>query len=458
MSIKYLCVLLFFSLTVIYPIHKTIGADSDDDGDGGVEMSRDNLRARSVDASEGGDGFEISNDYLWMYLVFVYFYSLVAIYMIFTETNRIIRVRQRCLGVQSSVTDRTIRLSGIPAHLREEGKIKETIENLEIGKVESVTLCRNWKKLDELMDERASVLRKLEEAWTVHLGYEASGLDPLRRRLPTHQQNSQESAALLENGDADHAEDRPDHITPVDKPRPTTRVWFGFWNLQSRKIDAIDYYEERQRKLDEKINEARQAEYAPTSMAFVTLDSIAACQMAIQAILDPKPMQLVANPSPSPADVLWRNTYLTRQQRIVRSWSITFLVLVLTLFWFTLLTPFAALINLNNIYKLLPPLEDFLSAHPVVQSLVRTGLPTLAISILNLLVPYIYDCTYCRSSYLSGQELTPARPLQHARHDLTGRCGTLGHLQKLLLHLLHLLRCLHSGGHSGNGVRPGRAP
>ena len=45
------------------------------------------------------------------------------------------------------------------------------MEDLEIGKVESVMLCKDWRELDNLIDERMNVLRKLEEAWTVHLGY-----------------------------------------------------------------------------------------------------------------------------------------------------------------------------------------------------------------------------------------------------------------------------------------------
>src|SRR5207248_916001 len=86
----------------------------------------------------------------------------------------IIRVRQDYLGSQSTVTDRTIKLSGIPLELRSEEKVKQLLERLEIGKVESVTICRNWKTLDGLLNKRTYILRKLEEAWTVHLGQQRS--------------------------------------------------------------------------------------------------------------------------------------------------------------------------------------------------------------------------------------------------------------------------------------------
>ena len=390
MAIKYLFFLLFFSMTVIYPIHKTIGGEAEEPKEETTQSTRTSLRGRAKEPDSGEHPF--ANDYLWIYVVFVYLYSLVAMYLIYTETNKLIRVRQKYLSVQSSVTDRTIRLSGIPAELCDEGKLKETIENLGIGKVESVTLCRNWKRLDDLVDERMTVLRKLETALTEHIGSQGTTSKRHQHRVVMHQEDSQENEALLENGELEHDENEPSHVTSVDKPRPTVRLWSGFLNLQSRKVDAINYYEERLQRLDERIKDARESEYSPMPMAFVTLDSIAACQMAIQAIIDPKPMQLLASPSPPPADVVWRNTYLPRQQRMIRSWSITFLILILTVFWFTLLAPFAALINLNNLYKVVPPLENFLNDHENIQSLVRTGLPTLAITILNLLVPYIYDC------------------------------------------------------------------
>ena len=114
--------------------------------------------------------------------------------------------------------------------------------------------------------------------------------------------------------------------------------------------------------------------------------------MASQAILDPEPMQLMVNVAPAPADVVWRNTYLSRRERMIRAWSVTFVVLVLTFLWISILFPFGALLNLKTIGKFLPKLAEFLEDHKVVQSLVRTSLPTVGMSILSALVPYLYDC------------------------------------------------------------------
>lgn len=227
------------------------------------------------------DGMETPpTNFLWMYVALVYLYTALAMYLIISETKKIIRIRQNYLGTQSTVTDRTIRLSGIPPELRSEEKIKETVEDLEIGKVESVMLCKDWTELDGLIDERMNVLRKLEEAWTVHLGYRR--VERNLESLPIVQPPPPEPVADGEDEDEQSRLLRGDdpeqnHVTPYARDRPTTRIWYGFLKLQSRLVDAIDYYEERLRKLDERVKSARKKDCRPTPLAFVTLDSTAAC-------------------------------------------------------------------------------------------------------------------------------------------------------------------------------------
>ena len=273
---------LFFSLAVILPVHLHVGSgflghDKNDHRNSSSTAYSD-VRLIPVvgleqNSTQNGTspypGFvSVSTDYLWMYLGFVYLFSGVAVYLIIKETKKIIRLRQDYLGSQSTVTDRTIRLSGIPHQLRSEDLIKETVENLAIGKVDSVTLCRDWGELDDLISERMSVLRQLETAWTIHLGYKRPDKALDARRVPPTNGRDEESPLL--NGN----EDDQEHLHTQE--RPTTRLWYGFLNLQSRKINAIDYYEERLRKLDERIKSARAKEYKPTPLAFVTLDSTAA--------------------------------------------------------------------------------------------------------------------------------------------------------------------------------------
>ncbi len=283
MATKYIAITFFFSLVIMLPIHVH------DTGNYGLPNQGNYTSNRTSSAqafgyssplsgiyaekkSKGGD-FKPTDTMLWMYVFFVYFFSVLCLYFITTETKKIIRIRQDYLGSQSTVTDRTIRLSGIPEELRSEEMIKETIENLGIGKVESVLLCKDWRELDDLMVKRMSVQRKLEEAWTVHMGYLKHGGNRLLPQGSPHESNThdEEGSRLIDGDAADSS-----HIDVQAAERPQTRIWYGFMKLQSRKIDAIDYYEEKLRKLDEQIKSSRNKLFKPTPLAFVTLDSTAA--------------------------------------------------------------------------------------------------------------------------------------------------------------------------------------
>jgi hypothetical protein len=324
-----------------------------------------------------------------MYLVFVYLFTALILYLIVSETRRIIDIRQEYLGSQTTITDRTIRLSGIPLDLRSEDKIKQFIEDLQIGRVESVTLCRNWKDLDERIVRRQTILRKLEEAWTVHLGSKRvernlETLPAIQPHPPQDFEGDREDSRLL-NG---HSDD----VVPFARPRPKAKIWHGPLKLRYRTVDAIDYYEEKLCGLDEEIQALRKKEFEPVPLAFVTMDSVASAQMAIQAVLDPSPLQLLANNSPAPSDVVWPNTYLSRSQRIFRSWMITFFIGVLTIFWALVLVPIAGALNTCAIEEVFPQLAYVLTQHPLLEQLVNSFVPTLSVTLLNVLVPFLYDC------------------------------------------------------------------
>lgn len=404
MAIKYLVVTLFFALVVIKPVHdanpeKTKGDHGEhNETHSSIYGVLHRPVAVSTIASNSTDGGrwlpkDYDMDYLWMYVVFAYVFSAYALYLVVSETRKIIDLRQEYLGTQTTITDRTIRLSGIPSEYRDEEKIKDFIELLEIGQVESVTLCRNWKELDKAMIERMSMLRRLEEAWTVHLGQRRveRNLESLPITQPEPPGPVADIAAEEEETDNLLGSEAAAHISPYARERPTTRVWYGPLKLRYRKVDAIDYYEEKLRRMDENIAALRQKEFEPTPLAFVTMDSVASAQMATQAVLDPSPLQFLANTSPAPSDVVWPNTYLPRSRRMLYAWIITLIIAALTVFWAALLVPIAGALNLATIRKVSKPLADFLDDHDNIKSLVQTQLPTVIASLLNVAVPFLYD-------------------------------------------------------------------
>ncbi|KAK5624699.1 hypothetical protein RRF57_000415 [Xylaria bambusicola] len=136
---------------------------------------------------------------------------------------------------------------------------------------------------------------------------------------------------------------------------------------------------------------ARKKDYTSTDTAFVTMDSIAACQMAVQATIDPRPGQLLAKPAPSPHDLIWKNLYVPRYQRRLQSGVVTVFITTLSILWFFPVAILASLLSICTIKHIAPSLGESLERHEVTKALVRTGLPTLIVSLLNVLVPYLYD-------------------------------------------------------------------
>ena len=371
-AIRFLLVSLFFSLAVLLPVNYRYTGD---------------LPWRDEAGSEKPKVVKSHPGVSWTHAGFTYIFTAVALYLLMLETRKIIRIRQAYLGSQSTITDRTIRLSGIPKDMRTEERIHDFVEELEIGKVDSVMLCSDWSELDQAVDARMSCLRKLETAWTAHLGHPHS----LRHARKAHAQHSTDADDNEQTTLLPETEMGRSHASDGERTRPLHLIRYGFFMLQSKKVDAIDYFEEKLRKYDEQISALRKSEFPSTPLAFVTLESTAACQMAIQAILDPTPGQLIANPAPPPADVVWRNTYLSRNNRMFRSWSIMVFIGLLSIFWVVLLIPLATLLDIDAIDRLLPGFKKALEDQPNLQSLVSSGLPTLIFSLLAVAVPYLYD-------------------------------------------------------------------
>lgn len=82
-----------------------------------------------------------------------------------------------------------------------------------------------------------------------------------------------------------------------------------------------------------------------------------------------------------------------------RAWTITSVILLLTIFWSFLLVPVAFLLNVESIRTVWPQLANVLDEHPIVKSLINSGLPTLIVSLLNLAVPFLYYCKFSTDQY-----------------------------------------------------------
>lgn len=162
MGIKLLAVCSFFSICIISPIRYHFTGRYDDGGDEKSFKIVSELVKRVVGSDGDGKSPETARGYLWMYVLFTYFFTLLAIHLLVSQTRLVVNTRQAYLGKQNTITDRTIRLMGMPIELRETEALKRKIEELNIGKVSSITICREWGPLNRLFKYREKVLRELE--------------------------------------------------------------------------------------------------------------------------------------------------------------------------------------------------------------------------------------------------------------------------------------------------------
>ncbi|KAL2887174.1 Calcium permeable stress-gated cation channel 1 [Ceratocystis lukuohia] len=128
MSACLFSIMFFFALTVLLPINSTMFPSGD-----GVAKSKLQVQTHSLwDESSVDNNRTVTqctdlthNDhpcvggaklqiFTGSYLAFTYFFTFLTLYMVDRHTRCILHIRQDHLGTQSTITDRTFHITGIP--------------------------------------------------------------------------------------------------------------------------------------------------------------------------------------------------------------------------------------------------------------------------------------------------------------------------------------------------------
>ncbi|KAI5952736.1 hypothetical protein KGF54_003603 [Candida jiufengensis] len=413
MCIKIIGVMLILAITIISPIrYKFTGRldqdypDDDDENNGTSIHSRQLLHGTSLNENES------YQHYLWLYTIFTYVFTFVTAYFLFDETNKVVNMRQKYLGGQNSITDRTVKISGIPGILRDEIILKRHINNLNIGEVESILIVREWQNLNKLFRLRNKILKKLESYWVEY--FQKNGIENKSDLLtadlsPTLGESinlpssngpidddarSVNSTILQQITEIVEATSNSNSINDLYlaesniMTRPKFRKgWFG---LFGPKIDAINFFTEKLKIVDTQIEKSRRKEYAPTSTAFLTIKSVAQAQMLAQAVLDPKVNHLITSLAPAPHDIRWDNLCLTRQERNSRIFIVTLLIGLISILLVFPVRYIASFLNTKSISKIWPSLGEAIKNHKWAKTLITGLLPTYLFTILNIIIPFFY--------------------------------------------------------------------
>lgn len=435
MCIKLLFTFSVFSIGIIAPVryYFTGYYDGDDSGDVPSEVGSSFVRGyvenghpqSSMTVEPVDVAPETANLYLWMYVIFTYFFTILTIVTLIRQTTEVVNTRQQYLGKLNTITDRTIRVAGIPPELRDVDALKKRIEELKIGKVSSITICREWGPLNRLFKYRRQVLRKLELAYaecpphlrTDEAFEESFGLyRSTRGRINDDRQDiissephsdpnlestlrecpivAQSSPIDTVGGSRDSGEDGDDDNDDVYSPllskgRPRMRT--GLFGLFGPRVDAIEYLSRQLKYLDHEILEARKKHYPATPTAFVTMDSVANAQMAAQAVLDPRVHYFITRLAPAPHDIKWDHIGLSRREYMRKVYTVTVFIGISSVFLIIPVSYLATLLNLKTISKFWPKLGELLANHLWAENIVTGLLPTYLFTLLNVGIPFLYE-------------------------------------------------------------------
>ncbi|KAK8443254.1 hypothetical protein ACI3LY_003060 [Candidozyma auris] len=452
MCITALAICVIFAVAIISPIrYKYTGRvdlpdpDDDDDDNGYNNSTVPKVATRKLGFLLLEKLFKNKDPdhepIVWMYTAFTYIFTGLLIYLLHKQTLKIIEMRQSYLGKQKSITDRTIKVSGISPSLREEEALKRHINSLGVGEVESVVVVKEWNALNSLFKMRQKVLNNLEEAWVKYFGDNglknttdvmASRIRPsIGDSFNLHQSSGsafadeipdssstnggvESSAASVTSSPSiidqitEHIEDHNalegsasqlPLMNDVAAERPKMRKgWLGIFGPE---VDCITYYTNQLEIIDKEIKRHRLREFPPSSTAFITMRSVAQAQMLAQAVLDPKVNHLITSLAPAPHDIIWENLCLTRKERNSR---IFFVMVFIGLISVLLVYPVKFLsnfLNVKTISKISPRLGAFLKDHTWAEYLITGILPPYVFTIFNIVMPYFYIWVTKRQGYTS---------------------------------------------------------
>jgi hypothetical protein len=181
---------------------------------------------------------------------------------------------------------RSIMVYGIPEHLRNEISLGLYFENLNLGKVQNVVICRKWTKLRKAVAKRAYYLDKLE-------GIYAQTMENVKNSdrlswLFDFSSSSEDSIDIPLFRDSSSVNDVSEDVSTVEimtrlsnvdpKLRPRHRIGFG--GLFGKSVDSATFFAEKFEYWTKKVHYLRRhyEQSLPSSIGFVTFES---CRSAV---------------------------------------------------------------------------------------------------------------------------------------------------------------------------------
>lgn len=297
---------------------------------------------------------------MYAHTVSVFIFSLLTyytIYKLFTTTTEIEHVNS--LFKHDNIQNRTVIISGIPkAYCQSNETLKDYFVNI-FGedKIVHAILVPKVGELEELQLRRRQVIRELQKS--IHM-YQSSRFS----RRPLH------------------------HATIIPCPCIPYIPY-----VYDQMVDSMDHFKNELEVLEGTINEmlSDNRPMRHTTTGFVTFNSVVNAMQCAQSLLHPNRMKFKVQLAPTPADINWNYFQRSKSERYVRLAIMYGLLFGLFLSWSIPVTAISAMSNLDELKKIeaLSWIVSLAEKSPVLENMLQGILPSLAMSLFLVLLPYI---------------------------------------------------------------------
>lgn len=370
-------------------LQNNIGDIEDQDPDVEWELTR--FFTRASPSQDWLDLITEANSYLSVHLLFTYVFTFLALRFIHKNYARFIQNRQLfSLELVHSIAARTVMVTDLPNHLVGEHALAVYFENMNLS-VDSVSVVRQPGSLEQLLDKRTQALLKLEQAWVKYVGNPSSvvNYDPsLNVRSDTA------NGLLVDVGDG--GESQPNRLVVPRRSRPTLRPnWFSW-----KRVDSIEHLQSEFQELDELVQKRRRSKFKPTNVAFVTFEKMSSAQIAAQVVHASYHSQATTHLAPEPRDIIWANMSYSRASLRAREFLVLGVIALLFFFWVIPISALASLLSLKEIKKVAPWLGRLIDSNDRFGAIIQNSVPSVAMSSLNALWPFLLECTLVSEYHL----------------------------------------------------------
>lgn len=332
--------------------------------------------------------------YLAICTFFTYIFTVIIYWFLFKETNHIIKTRQKFLGSQRSLTDRTIFIKNIPSNMCNEIDLKNHIQELGVGKVDQISFVYDYTPLVKLFLQRDKMKNLLEVLYSKSCGLEINmfkSIDVQSVHLKSVKiQKFPTNDNIIYDPNTDNTDNDNYYVLANSVDKKFSSKKRSCFEVKKSDKELLNLYSRNLIKINNEINHLKDSfQFKREPLAFVTMDSVTDAQMAAQAVFSPKVFELITELAPAPLDINWNNLLLNNKTVFLRKNIIEFIIIVFSCLLIIPIRYITSLLNVNSIRKISKEFGDYLIKHDKVRTVVTGLLPTYLFSLINTVLPYV---------------------------------------------------------------------